>query len=45
MLPYNQLLSMTRNLAHRLSAFIYAILDSNDFETDALADTTTKCTE
>ena len=36
---------MTRNLAHRLSASIYAILDNNDFKTDALADTTTKCTK
>ena len=45
MLPYNQLLSITRNLAHCLSASIYAILDSNDFKTDALANTTTKCTE
>ena len=44
MLPYNQLLSMTRNLGYRLSASIYAILDSDDFKTDALADTTKKCT-
>ena len=36
---------MTRNLAHRLSASIYEILDSNDFKIDAPADTTTKCTE
>ena len=36
---------MTRNLAHRLSASIYELLDSNDFKIDAPADTITKCTE
>ena len=36
---------MTRNLAQRLSASIYEILDSYDSKTDAPADTTTKCTE